>query len=509
MISSESNSKQVAKNTLYLYFRMLLLMLISLYTSRVVLNTLGVSDYGTYYVVGGVVTLFSFLNKAMSTTVQRFLSFEIGKNNIDRLQKVFSCSVIIHYLIAVLIFILAETIGLWFLNSKMVFPAGKLDAANWVYQFAVFATLIGVIQVPYNAAIIAHEKMSFYAYVSIFEAILKLVVVFVIQVVSFEPLKSYAVLTFFVAVFIYSWYRIYCYRNFKKLHFITPKDKTLYKELVSFSSWSLFGSIANIGFRQGINIIVNIFFGVVVNAAMGIANQISNAANQFVTGFQTAIYPILTKTHAEGSKSSQWNLIFQSSKFSYFLLFFISLPILINTEYILKIWLKMVPDYSVSFCRLILIGAVIDSISGPLWVTIFATGKIKLYQIVVSSILLANILFSYIFVKIGFSPESILYIRMVLYLFALLVRMYFIKYLIGLPLNVFINNVLLKILYVTILSLPIPIIILLFVTGLKGFLISSFLSIICVGITVFYIGMIDNERLFLLNSIRKYLPKLV
>ena len=313
-----SNNKHIAKNTLMLYFRMILTMLVSLYTSRIVLNTLGVEDYGIYNIVGGVVILFSFFNNAMSNATQRFLSFELGQNNSVQLKRTFSMIINVHIGIAFLIFLLAETVGLWFLNTHINIPTERMKAANWVYQFSIFTFLINIIRVPYHATIVAYEKMSFYAYLSIIEVLLKLGVVFLIQISPLDKLIFYGFLIFVVSVLILLVYKIYCNKNFDAANYNFFWDTKLFKTLISFSGWSLFGSAANVSSKQGTDILLNIFYGVMVNAAMGIANQVNNAVNGFVQNFQTAFKPQIVKSYAANETDYLIRLIFQTSKFSFF-----------------------------------------------------------------------------------------------------------------------------------------------------------------------------------------------
>ncbi len=331
-----SKTKQIAKNTSLLYFRMLITMIVTLYTSRIVLNTLGIEDFGIYNIIGGVIILFTFLNVAMSNTTQRFLSFELGRNDMEQLKKTFSMSMTAHISIALIVFLLSETVGLWFINTQLNIPAERMNAANWVYQFSILTFVFQIIRVPYNASIIAYERMSFYAYISIIEVILKLAVVFLLQKGGFDKLIFYSILLFIVSIIILYAYKVYCNKKFKISRYYFFWDGSLYKNIMSFSGWSLMGSVASISANQGINILLNIFFGVAVNAAMGIANQVNGALNSFVVNFQTAFKPQIVKSYAEGDKKYLTQLILQTSKFSFFLFFIVSIPILLNTEFALK-----------------------------------------------------------------------------------------------------------------------------------------------------------------------------
>lgn len=406
-------------------------MLVSLYTSRVVLNVLGVEDYGTYNVVGGVVTMFGFFNGAMASATQRFLSFELGKGDFLQLRKTFNAALVIHIGIALLIALLAETVGLWFVYNYLKIPTERMEAAIWIYHFSVLAFMVSVIQVPYNALIIARERMNVYAYVSILEVLLKLLIVFMLTWIAFDKLKLYGVLVFAVTALIALIYQIYTRKHFDETRFEVVRDKVLFKTLVSFSGWSLFGNGALIGSNQGIALIINIFQGVVLNAAIGVANQVNTAVYTFVSNFQLAFNPQLVKTYAQNDIKEHTKLLLNASRFSFFILLILVIPILLNTEYILLLWLKLVPDYSVAFTKIILITSLIDALSGPFWTSANATGKIKYYQIGISIILLLNLPIAYVLLKQGVSPIFVfiakLALSFVLYLFRVMYVNYFVK----------------------------------------------------------------------------------
>lgn len=431
-------------------------MLVSLYTSRVVLNTLGIEDYGIYNVVGGFVSMFAFFNGAMSSATQRFLSYEIGKGNFVQLKKTFNATQIIHIGIAVLIFILAETVGLWFVKNYLVIPTERMEAALWVYHFSVLSFMVTIIQVPYNATIIAHERMSVYAYVSILEVSFKLLIVFMLTWVSYDKLKLFGILNFIVVFVIALIYRIYTRRNFEESKFEIVRDKKLYKTMINYSSWNLFGSIASVAKGQGVNVFINMFFGSTVNAARGIAIQVQSAVQGFVSNFQMAVKPQIIKSYAEGDKEYMHSLIIRSSKFSFYLLFILSLPIMLEIDQILKLWLKTVPEYTNIFTILILIVILIDSMSDSLMTGVQASGKIKLYQAVLGSLQIAILPISFIFLNSGFSPEITLYVNIVISLIALIFRLLFINKLINFPIRFFLKNVVINNILIVLFSLTIP-----------------------------------------------------
>ncbi len=436
-----SNTTRIAKNTIFLYFRQILIMLVSLYTVRVVLNVLGAEDYGIYNVVAGVVVMFSFVNNAMASGTQRFLNFYLGKKDNQKTQETFSASLGIHFFVAIIFVIAAETVGLWFVNAKLNIPPVRHDAAMVVYQISVVTTVFNILRVPYNAVIIAYEKMSFFASISIVEAILKLVVVFLLSATGFDKLIFYAFLLLGVSIIIMFAYKIFCNKKFETAHFISVKDKKLVKEILSFSMWSLFGATANVANSQGTNIVLNMFTNVTVNAAMGIANQVNAAVYSFVSNFQTAFNPQIIKSWAEGEKEYFINLIIRTAKISFLLLNFIAVPLIINAEFVLEIWLKNVPDYSVIFVQLIILCSLVDSWNGPLWMSIQATGKIKKYQIIISVLIFLNLPLSIIAFYLGFSGESILIIRLAILVINTFWRIFFLHGRVGLPRFKFICNV--------------------------------------------------------------------
>lgn len=425
---------------------MAVIMLVQLYTSRVILQTLGVEDYGIYNIVGAVVISLSFITGPLSTATQRFLSFELGKKNTDRIKDIFSMSLIVYGILSIILLIFAETVGLWFLNHKMDIPADRLYAANWVFQCTIITFIINILNIPFNSAIIAYEKMSFYAYISIFEAIAKLAIVYFLLLYTEDKLILYGILVVIVTFFVTTLYKLYCGKYLKdiKIHFV--KDKQLLKQLLSFSGWSLFGAVANMSAEQGLNLLLNLFFGVTINAAAGISNQVSAAINQFVGNFQTAFNPQIVKNYAQGDIINLHKLICKSSKFSFFLLFMIVYPIFFNMEFILHLWLgNNIPTYAPTFCKLMLINLLIDSLAAPLWASIGATGKIRIYQICISLSMTSNIFISYIFLQMGYPPFTVFAIKCFVTISNFFIRIYFTRELLRLSLLHYIKKVLLKV----------------------------------------------------------------
>lgn len=408
MTTTIENSRRIAKNTLMLYFRMFLIMAVGLYTSRIILQALGVMDFGIYNVVGGVVTMFGFINSSLSGASSRFITFALGRGDVNELQKEFSSIVVIHYLIAVGILILAETVGLWFVLHKLVIPENRMHAAFWVYQSAVVSSVIMLISTPYNALIIAHEHMGAFAYISILETFSRLGIVFLLFVITYDKLIVYAVLIVLVQIIIRMVYTLYCRRHFPESKGNLVLDRKRAREIFSYAGWVLNGNLAVVGYTQGLNILLNLFFGPAVNAARGIAVQVQAACNQFFASFQTAVNPQITKSYAQNDLRYMHQLIISSSRFSFYLMLLISLPILFQTEYILHLWLGQVPDYTINFVRIMLLVALNYTLSGPTLIAIHATGKIKRFQIIEGSLLLSVVPICYILLKyVHISPYMV------------------------------------------------------------------------------------------------------
>lgn len=478
-------------------------MSISLYISRIVLNALGVEDYGIYNVVGGVVAMFSFLNAAMAVSTQRFLSFELGRQNQFELERVFSTAVTIHLLLGIFILILAESIGLWFIKHHLNIPIERIDAAHWVYQCTIFSFFFLIVRVPYQAGIIAREKMNAYAYLSIFEVVLKLIAALLLIGVSNDKLKLYSVLSLFVVIITTTFYKIYCNRRFNESKFNFIWDRNLFKVMISYAGWSLFGSAASIGYNQGINILLNIFFGPVINAARAIAFQVNTAIQSFTSNFQLAVNPQIVKSYATGDERYMMSLIFQSSKYSFFLLYIIALPVLLETEYILKVWLKIVPDYTSIFCKLIIIDALIGCISYPLMIASQATGRIQLYQFVVGTLLLLNIPLTYIFFKFRFGPEYSMYVGIILSSIALVARLVMLKRLISLNIKIYMKVVIIRALLVGCTAFIIPFYVMQYIDDLTilHFLLSIVLCVICTVLSIYFLGLDSFEKEYIKNRI--------
>lgn len=508
-MSTRTDNKRIAKNTLILYIRMLFTMAIGLYTSRIILNKLGITDYGIYNVVGGIVTMFGFITGSMATASSRFITFELGKGNKEKLKKVFAQSVSIHLLIAIIIIILGETIGLWFIYEKVQIPNERFYAALFVYHFSVAATFLSIMSIPYNSVIVAHEKMSAFAYITIIDAILKLIIVFILDLFQYDKLIMYAFLFFIVQAIIQIIYILYSFNRFPETHSFFLWDKKLFKEMSYFAGWSLFGNLAGTLFNQGLNILLNIFFGPTINAARGIAVQVQGLMTKFISSFQTALNPQITKRYASGNLLDMHNLIYTSSKYSFFLMLFLSLPILVNSDYVLTLWLNQLPDYTVIFVRIMLMISLIDTLSNPLIVSAMATGKIKLYQQVVGGVLLAILPISYISLKCGAPAYSVFIVHLMCAIVAQIGRLYIICPMINLSIKNYIKNVVLKVVYVFTISVLISFLICGYHINMNfvDFTIDSLKCILVSVLSIYFIGLNKSEKSFFRKKITCFINK--
>lgn len=498
MSNTTENNKRIAKNTLLLYFRMLFLMAVSLYTSRVVLNALGVEDFGLYNVVGGVVAMFSVLSGSLSAAISRFITYELGKGNQENLNKIFSSAVTIQLGLAGIIILLAETIGIWFLNVQMNIPEVRMEAANWVFQFSILTFAINLISVPYNASIIAHERMSAFAYISILEAVGKLFIAYLITITPMDKLIFYAILMCVVALIVRFTYSNYCKRHFSECTYHFIWDKQLLKSMFSFAGWNFIGTSSTVLRDQGGNVVINLFCGPAVNAARGIASQVNNAINQFAVNFMTALNPQITKSYAAGDKGYMMTLIFQGARISFYMLLLLSLPILVNTHYILTLWLKIVPEHAVLFVQLILIFALSESISQPLITAMLATGKIRNYQIIVGGLQMMNLPISYILLRLGYFPEVVIVIAICISQCCLAARLILLRGMIGLSITKYLKNVYLNIIVVSIIAIILPLISAYYIKeSFINFILISLIAVICTLSSIYFIGCNNQEREFI------------
>ena len=508
-LSSQDNNKRIAKNTLLLYFRMLLTMVVSLYTSRVVLGALGVEDYGIYNVVGGVVAMFSMLSGSLSAAISRFITFELGTGNKEKLSRVFSSSVTIQLGLCAIVLLLAETVGLWFLNSKMVIPESRIYAANWVYQLSLLTFVINLVSIPYNAAIIAHERMSAFAYISIFEAVSKLIVAYCIVISPIDRLILYAIMLATIAIIIRLIYGVYCKKRFEECTYHFIYDHDLLKQMFGFAGWNFIGASSALLRDQGGNIVINLFCGPAVNAARGIAFQVNTAIHSFVTNFMTALNPQITKSYASGDRQYMMTLLFQGARLSYYILLLLSLPVIVNTHYILQLWLEQVPEHTVLFVQLVLVFGMCESISSPLTTAMLATGKIRNYQLVVGGFQMMNFPVSYILLRLGAIPEMVLIVAIAISQLCLASRLYMLRGLIGLKSRDFIKKVYVNVIVVTILSALVPFMLANVLSDdFLSFIVISMITIVSTLFVELYVGCTQQERAFVKAKINNAMKKI-
>lgn len=505
MTTNSANNKRIAKNTGLLYIRMLLIMFVTLYTSRVVLRVLGVEDFGIYNVVGGVVTMLAFLNSSLNTATQRFMNYEMGKGNMEGLRNVFSMSFIAYCLLAVIAVILAETIGLWFIYNKLVIPAERLQAAVWVFHFSVLTFVVNLLTVPYNAAIIAHERMSIYAYISVGEVVLKLLLVFLLQMVDADKLWLYGLMMCLVSCIVCLAYRTCCLRSFSECRLRWIWDKSLLKGLFSFSGWMLAGTTTYLLSTQGVNILINLFFGPALNTARAVAVQIYYAVNSFVANFMTATRPQIMKSYAQGNVEYMYRLVFSASKFSFFLLFILSTPLFFKTAFILELWLNNVPEYAILFTQLVLVDLLINAAYGPIAYVAQASGKIRNYQLVVSFSFLSIIFLTWIAFKIGFPAYTTFVIAIFMDLLGLFMRLWVLGIIVKFPIIRYLRKVISPVLLVLFLSLSSAYILNLLFTSscLYSLLGYIFLCVVFIGSFIWFLGMDKGERELILQGVYK------
>lgn len=502
------DNKRIAKNTLFLYFRMMSVFVVSLYTSRVILAALGVVDYGIYNVVGGVVMMFSFINSSMSTSTQRFLTFELGRGHISRLKSTFAASLNVHIFLGLIIVFLAETIGLWFVNEKLVIPPDRMLAANIVYQCCVWSFFVSITQVPYNASLIAHEKMSIYAYLSIIDVVLKLAIAYAVAYYAADKLIFYAILILLFQIFLRMLYRMYCIRHYEECHFSLFWDKSLYRRLMSFAGWNLFGSIAWLLRGQGLNILLNMFYGPVLNAAKGISDRVSHSVMGFIRNFNTAMNPQITKNYAVGNLEGMETLCYRGAKFAFLLLLLVAMPAIINMRYILNLWLVEVPDYTESFVILMLIDSLIDVLMGTsqFITALMATGSIRNYQIVVGIMIMMVLPIGYLLLSMGLEPTTVIYAMIGVSAISDFTRFLFCKHQIGFSLRRLATTVWIPSLLSVAVALSAAYAFKSYIftsQGVGGFLLNCLMSIMLVSTCGWFIAMTKGERMAASKLINK------
>lgn len=477
MADNIQSNRTIAKNTLFLYVRMVVVLLISLYTTRVILNALGVVDFGINNVVAGFVSMFAFLNTSMSNGIQRFYNFKLGREGESALKDVYNTSLQIQGVIALFIFVLLETVGLWYLNNCMVIPVERLEAAQWIYQFSVFSTVFVIMQIPYSAAIMSHEKMDYYAYVSILDVLLKLGFALYLPYVESDKLIFYGCYGFGISLLNFLMYFIYCKKKFKSIRFELVIHKGLFKEMLSFSGWNIFGTFAYMLKGQGLNLLLNSFFGPVVNAARGVASMIENAIQGFQSNIVVSFRPQTIQSYAEGNMLRVKRLMYSLSKISYIMLFMVSMPVIIELECILKIWLgDTIPEYTIPFTTLTLVIMVVSGLNTPLSQVVHATGRMKRYQIGTSIVVCSILPVAWVSLKLGGSPIYVYLVSLIMTIVNQCVCMYLLNKIFPYSYSDYLKEVIWPCLYVTVLSLILPLFFHLIIPN-------SFLRLIIIGIT--------------------------
>lgn len=510
MPSSEVSSKTtIAKNTTLLYVRTVLVLFISLYTSRIILKALGVEDYGVYSAIGGIVSILSVVIGPIDASISRFLTYELGRGDKEMLRRYFSTGLTIMLLFAVLAIIILESLGLWFLNNKMVIDENRLSAANWVLHLSILSFVVNMISSPYRGTLIAHERMSLFAYISILDVLLKLGIAFLILKSSYDKLIFYSLLMLLEAIVIRVIYSIVCNREFEESR--KPKlgiDKELFSGFFSFTGWNLFGAAAGVSRDQGINILFNLFGGPVVNAAYGIAHQVNGAVSSFVNNFTTALNPSIIKSYASNQKEYMMSLVYQGAKYSYFLVLIFALPLLLETEYVTKIWLGQTPDYSIPFIQLMLLHSLIESLSKTIMTGTNASGNIKMYQLMVGGLRILTLPIAYILLKMAFSPSIVLLSILFIDVVALFTRMIIARSIFSLSFWTFVKKVLVVVSLATIVAIPLPFICKCFITeSLLRFVIVLSVSVLSTAFSVLFVGCTRTERVSIVSKASQLLKR--
>ncbi len=490
------NNKTIAKNTVFLYFRMMFTMLVSLYTSRVILKILGVEDFGIYQTVGGIVGFLSFINSALSTGSSRFLTFELGTKNKERLHRTFSTTLTIHIILALVIVIIAESVGLWFLHHKLVIGADRLNAAIFVFHLSVLTSVLTITQVPYNASIIAHEKMSIYAYLSIVEVSAKLGIVYLLNYGGIDKLKLYAILLCIVQISLMLFYRFYCIRNFKETKYRFIFDRSIFKSIASFSGWSLFANASIAANNQGILILLNMFFSPVVVTARAISIQVNMAANQFVNNFRTAVNPQIVKQYAAKNYDGSKKLLLSSTKYSYYLMLILSLPIYLLAGPLLNLWLTEVPEHTVIFLKLIVIQSLFQVFDTSFYTALYAKGQLRENALISPTVLFLVFPVVYFLFKMGCPPVSLSWASLIAYAILGLI----VKPILLIRINGYKAKDILKVFepcfWVTLAAIPIPVICSHFIdkNTIFGFFIMVLITVLSVATCIYFIGIDKNIR---------------
>lgn len=503
-----SSNRQIAKNTLFLYLRMIVMTFVGLFTTRVILKALGVSDLGLMNVAGSVVGMFTFLNGTLSSGTQRFLSFALGEGDIQKLRNTFSSALTLHFLLALIILVLGETVGLWYVYNKLVVEPGRFEAAMVCYQLSVLGTFIGIILVPFNSALVAHEHMGMYAYMAIYDAVAKLLAAYLIQIVPWDRVIFYSILTFvigFIPTFIYNWY---CRKHFEECAFRFGYNKKIFKEMLSFSGWNTVGCLAAMGQGTGVDLVLNAFFGTIVNGARGIASQANNWVYKFVSSFLTAVYPQITKSYAAQNYTRTSSLVCNSACFGCYLYLFLGIPLFIEIEWVLTMWLGECPEHTVMFLRILMIELLFRTMGEPTITAMHATGKMKAVNLTVGLILLMIVPISYTLARLEYSSEVILAANVIPWIIVPPIRVMLVKKYSGgnFPIKRYIIQVMIKVLILALLMMIAPLGVYVWTESLNN----KFIQFLAVGITsvisssfiIYYLGLDKQLRKKVLVKIR-------
>ena len=503
------DNRRIAKNTLLLYMRMGLIMIISLWASRVVLSTLGETDFGLYNVIGGIVVAFSFLNGVMNSACNRYYATQLGRQDYEALHQVFKVNVTIFLILAAAILLRSESVGLWIMERKMNIPADRLTACRWVYQLSIFSFLCSVVAIPYRAIITAKEKMKVYAYCSVVEAALKLGIVFLLSISPIDRLVFYALMMLLVSLATNGFYILYCHRCYTECRYDWHCDKALAREIVSFNGWGVLGSMATIGKNQGVNILLNMFFGPAVNAARGLANQVYVNVYQFVQNYVLAFNPQIVKSYAAGERDAMMRLVFQASRFSYFLLYAIVLPLLLEMDCVLGLWLKEVPALTASFASIMLAVSLVDSFHDPLFYAVQATGKVKWYNILVGGSQLLIVFVAYFLLKfMHIQAQTVFWLIFVFAIITQGIRIGMAVRYASMDLRAYLRGVLLPIVAVSAVSAVLPFVFVQMVpSGVGRLLVTVAISLACTGLAIWAIGLEKTERSAIRNLWKKYITR--
>lgn len=504
MQDNSANNKRIAKNTFFMYLRMAIAMLVGLYTSRVVLQVLGVEDYGLYNVIGGIIALFTVLNAALVNTTSRFITVSLAKGDARDTRQIFNMALLLHLFVGAIIVILGETVGLWYLHARLVIPEGREVAAEWLYQFTIISAFLSTILVPYNAAIVAHERLNIYAIIQILDVILKLGIVIVLQYIVFDKLIFYAFLILLVTVFNFGFNYVYCHNFFAEVKFLLYWNGKIFKEILKFIGWAVVGNFSSVFYTQGINLMLNVFCGPAANAARGIAVQVENMVRQFANNVQTAINPQILKSYAVKEMDRMYYLIMASSRVCFYLLFLVSLPILLETDFLLALWLGNVPDHTVNFVRIILTSVLLDAFVNPMFTANLASGKLAVYHGTLAILMYGFMFITYYTIKTTRVPETVFLCYLIASVIGYVMKIFILNFQVGLKPMIYVRGALLPVLFVVAASVIAPLIVRYFMSGgWIEFFTTSLVSVISVFLAVYYIGVQKGERDLIQNYVKK------